>query len=115
MGDHAALGVRDLQVSRRWLQNVLGMRPFRADDPHFADEDLAMMRNGAACLALLRLPAEEGVLQGSRSQKGHVAFRVSNDEFEVFRGSLPSTLARHREHEGQRVDVEEQNYGVQRS
>ena len=74
--DHATLPVRDLQCTQEWLRGVLGMVPFRADDPHFASEDLRMVRNGPAVVALLRLPEGEAPLQGSRSQKGHVSVHM---------------------------------------
>lgn len=113
--DHAAVGVRNLKVTQDWLAAVLGMVPFRSDDPNFAGEALAMVRNGAVKIALLQLPEGETPLQGSRSQKGHVALRVPTQEFERFRYGLPALLQEHRVHPQQSVQVEEDNYGVQRS
>jgi len=97
------------------MKNVLGMETFRGDDPEFADDDLAMVRNGRSFVALLRLPNGESPLVGSRSQRGHFAFRVSNEEFAKFRRELPKMLEKHRAHPDQSLEIEYQNYGVQQS
>merc|ERR1711879_504833 len=113
--DHVAISVRDLSVSRKWLAAVVGMETFRGDDPNFADDDLAMVRRGQAFVALLKLPQGESPLRGSRSQKGHFALRVANEEFADFRLRLPKLLETHRVSEEQSVEVQFEDYGVQRS
>merc|ERR1719464_2061880 len=74
-----------------------------------------MVHNGAAFIALLRLPEGEAPLVGSRSQKGHVAFRVSNKEFQALRERLPTLLKEHQVYADQSVDIIEEDYGVQQS
>merc|ERR1712194_968902 len=80
-----------------------------------ADENLAMVRNGKAFFALLRLPEGERPLQGSRSQKGHVAMRVSNDEFSAFKAKLPDLLKSNQVNSEQSLEIEEDDYGIQQS
>eukprot|EP00928_Gymnodinium_smaydae_P044516 TRINITY_DN29691_c0_g1_i1.p1 TRINITY_DN29691_c0_g1~~TRINITY_DN29691_c0_g1_i1.p1 ORF type:complete len:192 (+),score=38.67 TRINITY_DN29691_c0_g1_i1:46-621(+) len=113
--DHAALGVRDLGRSVAWYGAVLGMRPFRADDPQFSG-DIAMVKSGDAALALLLLPPGETPLKGSREQRGHAAMRVDWDAFVAFRSALPELLEQQRQvHPAQSLWIEEMDYGVQKS
>ena len=47
--------------------------------------------------------------------KGHLALRMSNAEFTAFHAALPQLLGRHKAAAEQRTDIEEQDYGVQKS
>lgn len=113
--DHAAVGVRDLSRSVLWYQNVLGFVQVLAHDPNFTGEIAMMGFPGNAMLALLRLPADEGPLAGSRSQRGHFALRTTPVGFSAWRERLPQLLQAHRIHEGQSLWIQEDDYGRQQS
>ena len=115
--DHVALPVRDIAVSKTWYAAVAGMEPFLEGDPDFCDENLAMVSSGTgdAKIALLKLPAGESPLRGSREQKGHVAFRVSHEEIRRLHSTLPQLLLAHRAHPQQPLDIDVQDYGLQLS
>eukprot|EP01063_Lacrimia_lanifica_P005379 TRINITY_DN13138_c0_g1_i1.p2 TRINITY_DN13138_c0_g1~~TRINITY_DN13138_c0_g1_i1.p2 ORF type:complete len:166 (+),score=61.36 TRINITY_DN13138_c0_g1_i1:48-545(+) len=113
--DHVALGVRSLAVSKEWYQSVLGFEPFMADDPNFADDDLAMVKAGDAIFALLRIPEGERALRGSREQKGHAALSVTPAEIRRLYHDLPKLLEQHRVCSQQRLDIDVQDYGAQLS
>jgi len=112
--DHCAFGVRDLEVSKKWYAKVLSMDHLFADDPNFNGE-IAMVGNGAVKLALLELPTDQNPLPGSRYQRGHVAFEVSNEEFWAFKDVLSKLLVENRACENQRTDIIEEDYGIQKS
>eukprot|EP00933_Yihiella_yeosuensis_P043383 TRINITY_DN3815_c0_g2_i1.p1 TRINITY_DN3815_c0_g2~~TRINITY_DN3815_c0_g2_i1.p1 ORF type:complete len:199 (-),score=22.80 TRINITY_DN3815_c0_g2_i1:154-711(-) len=113
--DHAAIGVKDLQKSLLWYKSVLGMDHVLADDPMF-NGDIAMAGvSGIPLLALLKLPEDEEVLQGSREQRAHFALRTSPEAFALWREQLPELLRAHRIHEKQSLSIQEDDYGRQRS
>eukprot|EP00931_Biecheleriopsis_adriatica_P081625 TRINITY_DN54986_c0_g1_i1.p1 TRINITY_DN54986_c0_g1~~TRINITY_DN54986_c0_g1_i1.p1 ORF type:complete len:161 (-),score=29.54 TRINITY_DN54986_c0_g1_i1:16-498(-) len=113
--DHAAVGVKDLTRSLTWYSKVLGMEHVLADDPMF-NGDIAMAGiRGIPLIALLRLPADEQPLQGSREQRAHFALRTAPADFQSWRERLPDLLRSHRAHEKQSLWLEEQDYGRQRS
>ena len=84
------------------------------DDPQF-NGDIAMIGNGEAQVALLKLPETVTPLSGSREQKGHTAFKVSVESFWEYHTALPRLLQSHRVHSGQSIDFEEADYGRQLS
>ena len=112
--DHAAIGVRDLMTSKKWYAEVLRMDHIFTDDPEF-NGDIAMIGNGEAQVALLKLPDYVEPLKGGREQKGHVAFKVSVKHFWQFHETLPRLLPMHRGHPDQSVEIEEADYGRQLS
>ena len=93
---------------------VLNMEHIFADDPEF-NGDIAMIGNGDAQVALLRLPAFAAPLEGGREQKGHTAFKVGVEAFWEYHSRLPRLLATHRVHAGQSLEIEEADYGRQLS
>uniref|UniRef100_A0A7S1F9W4 VOC domain-containing protein n=1 Tax=Noctiluca scintillans TaxID=2966 RepID=A0A7S1F9W4_NOCSC len=112
--DHAGVGVRCLTQSLEWYRGVLGMTHVLAEDPAFNDGILMVGVAGVPLVALLELPEAEAPLTGSRSQRGHFAVRVSEDEFAAFRQNLPKLLRLHAGTEAAPW-IQEDDFGRQRS
>ena len=102
--DHVAIGVTDLDVSRRWYVEVLGFEDFMLDEPTFLGSELTFLRSGGAALALLKICDGTTALSGTRAQKGHFALRVSGAIFWRLHRELPHLLEQHRVTSSHRTD-----------
>lgn len=80
--DHIALTVSDIETSRQWYEDMLGLKPVQTDPNVF----VPYVTNGKVKLALL--PVEDGaefkppVHQGARAC--HPAFRTDGKTFQAY-------------------------------
>jgi catechol 2,3-dioxygenase-like lactoylglutathione lyase family enzyme len=121
--DHVCLCVTDLPLSIAWYASVLGLRHVRRSEPHFypgCRDSPAFLTSRApggggggpaVNLALLRVSEEDRIPD---HRGAHVAFTLPLPGWERARGELPRLLAANGGGGG-RLDVEECDYGVQRS
>ena len=112
--DHCAIGVKNIEQSIKWYNNVLGMKPFMDKHPQFRDKDLAMIKRGDVVFALLKLPQGKKVV-GTREQKGHCALTVTHKEIQRMALDLPVLLKENKIRRQQDISVDPQDYGAQLS
>lgn len=114
--DHVCLCVTDVERSIKWYHGILGVSLKYANEPNFYPKDVespAFLQKNDVRIALLPLSNPQHVIRDHRG--AHVAFRVSGSEFKNTRKSLPVLLQNHRVHNKQNVEVEEYDYGIQKS
>jgi catechol 2,3-dioxygenase-like lactoylglutathione lyase family enzyme len=82
--DHAALLVKDLDVSVKWYQDVLGLKPSRVKE--WGPFPVFMLTKNDSGLALF--PSEIGNPLKANTKTPHFAFRVDKKEFLEFQSHL---------------------------
>ncbi|MBT8312729.1 MAG: VOC family protein [Flavobacteriaceae bacterium] len=79
--DHVALRVKDLQVSARWYEKVMGLTPYHV--PEWGEYPIFLLA-GKTGVALFPASSEDSTLPAATKGPGidHFAFQVSNENFE---------------------------------
>lgn len=113
--DHVCVVVRDVSRAIDWYQRVVGLNHIHKDHPCFgSDPAFLASEDGAVSVALLPLSPTRKPIRDHRG--AHFAIRVDADDFNRARLVLPALLVEERrEDEVHSVDVDEQDYGLQRS
>ena len=116
--DHVCVCVSDVDRSIAWYRGVLSMQHLYADHPSFGKDPAFMgTPTGGANVALL--PLSEGAKPIRNHNGAHFALTISSDDFDHVAAKLPELLMRHRVGDDadavHSVEVDEQDYGLQRS
>lgn len=117
--DHVCVCVTDIEASIKWYCGVLGLNLRHSEEPHFypkSEVSPAFLTpdDESSGVALLQLDDPAQRILDHRG--AHFALRVDQAEFlRAAQGSLKSMLEEHRVHHEQSIDVEECDYGIQRS
>jgi len=112
--DHVCVCVSDVDRSIAWYGGVLGLALQHADHPAFGKDPAFMEGEGGARVALLPLP--RGASPVADHKGAHFALGVAAlADFEAVAAELPAALAAHRACAAQSIEVDEQDYGLQRS
>ena len=116
--DHVCVCVSDVDRSIAWYQGVLSMHHLHADHPSFG-KDPAFMRTATGGANVALLPLSEGVAPIRNHNGAHFALTISSDDFDDVAAELPKLLERYRmggeDGAVHSVEVDEQDYGLQRS
>ena len=123
--DHVCVCVTDIQASIKWYSRVLGLEVIHGDQPFFFPADqsgspaflVPINRNGSGVqsgVALLPLSDPSKVIHDHNG--AHFALRVGKEEFaRASAGALRTLLEEHQANPSQSLDVEQCDYGIQRS
>lgn len=82
--DHAALLVKNMDVSTKWYKDVLGLRAKQVKD--WGSFPILMLAENDTGLALF--PSTDGNPLSADARTPHFAFRVNNNEFHEFQKHL---------------------------
>ena len=112
--DHVCVCVSDVDRSIAWYEGVLGLSLRHADHPAFGKDPAFLANSAGACVALL--PLAHPMRPIADHGGAHFALRVPDTAaFKAAAAALPAALTEHRVSAEQSVEVDEQDYGLQRS
>lgn len=114
--DHICLCVSDIEKSIIWYHNILGVTHKYNDTPNFYPYDLdspAFLQKNDVKIALLPLHKNQSPIKDHKG--AHIAFNTNKIEFSKAKEKLPGLLIQFQVHADQSIEVEECDYGIQKS